>query len=343
VLGGVVPTLWVEEELLLLWPDGEVARVAPELLAGLAPEVRAAQRPRGFQVEVATAACSDLTVVSRELSIARRDVAQAAADRGARLVAVGTPPFGVPGVADASAAGTFHVHVGVPTPDLGAAVLDRVRPWLPALLALTGNSPYWCGRDTGWDSYRYVLQRQRPRHTLVPPPRSADAAEDDGRGVSTMARLSPRRAAVEFRVSDTCATVAEAVLVAGLCRGLVTRAVVDELLGRPLVDVPAREIEEAAAAAALLGRAAPVVSPGRGGRLAPAGAVLGELVASVAPTLEALGDAELVTGMMARLLRRRSGADRQRLLRRPDNRATGDRESFVQALANLCAGVDGGL
>ncbi len=48
-----------------------------------------------------------------------------------------------------------HVHVGVPSRDLGVQVLARLRPWLAPLLAITATSPIAGGRDTGWASSRY--------------------------------------------------------------------------------------------------------------------------------------------------------------------------------------------
>jgi carboxylate-amine ligase len=173
---GAVPTVGVEEQFMLLWPDGEAASIAPELLGRLPGEIRARAEFARYRVESATGGCAELAAVGRNLSIARRVLAEAAADLGARLVAVGTPPFGVPG---AEVTCACHVTVELPDRDLGVAVLERLQPWLPALLALTGNSPLWRGHDTGWSSYRFVVQRRWP--TFVPRPRSADAAEYDER------------------------------------------------------------------------------------------------------------------------------------------------------------------
>ena len=55
-----------------------------------------------------------------------------------------------------------HVHVGVPDLDTAVAVMDRVRPWLPTLQAMTGSSPYHEGYDTGHDSWR--------SHAIIGPP-----------------------------------------------------------------------------------------------------------------------------------------------------------------------------
>jgi carboxylate-amine ligase len=82
----------VEEEFLLLWPRGDVACVAPEVLAAVAAGVGAHAEYNRCQVEAATGVRSGLATVGRELSVARRALAQAAADLGARLVASGTPP-----------------------------------------------------------------------------------------------------------------------------------------------------------------------------------------------------------------------------------------------------------
>ena len=46
-----------------------------------------------------------------------------------------------------------HVHVGIEDREAGVQAMNRVRPWLPVLAALTVNSPYWLGGDTGYASY----------------------------------------------------------------------------------------------------------------------------------------------------------------------------------------------
>jgi hypothetical protein len=84
---------------LLLWPRGDVARVAPEVLAVVAAGVGAHADSNRCRVEAATGVCPGLATVDRELSVARRALAQAAVDLGARLVASGTPPCDALGVA----------------------------------------------------------------------------------------------------------------------------------------------------------------------------------------------------------------------------------------------------
>ena len=363
--GTGVPTVGVEEEFLLLRPDGRVALVAPGLLAGLGPDVRAQSEFARCQVETTTGICTELGAVGSELAAARRTLAAAAADHGACLVASGTPPFDAPGFAEltddpryrllvATVPGVTgeeitcaaHVHVAVASRELGVAVLARLRPWLPVLMALHGNSPLWRGRDTGWGSHRFLVQRRWP--SFVPPPRCADAADYDRRvadlvadraalderGVYFWARLSPRYPTVEIRIADTCLTVDDAVLLAGLCRVLVMTAVADELAGRRVVDLPDTALLAAGFAAARRGPSALVPVPGRD-VLAPAHEALDELLTSAEPALEATGDRELLAGLVAATQGRPSGADRQRALWR-----LGDRRGLVRTLAGLTAGAD---
>ena len=312
-LGEGLPALCVVEEFLLVRPDGNAACVAPGVLGAVAPELRVLPESTPFQVRSTTRICTDLSAVASGLSIARRALAESSADHGARLVSLGTLPFDapepVPGGREATCA--CRISVPVPSRDLGAAVLDRCRGWLPTLLALTGNSALWRGRDTGWSSHRFVVQGER---------------QTSG--------LQPQHPTVEFRIADACPTVADAVLLAGLCRGLTAVALAREIAGRPRPDVPDRLLAASARAAARWGLGAYVVHPLRAGT-APASVVLDALLGTVLPALDAAGDLPLVTALLQERLRRGSGADRQRSLRRRC-----DRQALVQTLANACAGVE---
>src|SRR5690348_13298708 len=166
-----VPAVGVEEEFMLVWPAGNAASIAPQLLGWLPGGVRVRAGAAPYRVESATGAGARLADVGTTLSVARRVLAESAADVGARLLAVGTPPFGAPGDA---VTGACHVTVGLPDAGLRPPVLERVRPWSAALLALAGNSPLWQGRDTGWSSHRFALRRRRPPVRVPVPRRTAD-------------------------------------------------------------------------------------------------------------------------------------------------------------------------
>ena len=338
-------TLGVEEEFVLLDPStGDTVLAAPDLVRMLDGEPGVQQELMRFQVETATGVCTSLDEAGRELIRLRRLAAAAAASLGCRLVASGVAPYRTPGLAAVTGqpryqelarrygpvvteAGTCgcHVHVGVPSRDLGVQVLARLRPWLAPLLAVTANSPIAGGHDTGWASWRYVLQSRWP--TAVPPAVWPDAAAYDaavrrliGRGAALdersvyfLARLSPRYPTVEVRVADVCLDAGTAVLAAGLTRALVATALAEARRGTPAAAPPARRVAAALAAAARHGPAGAGIDPVTG-QPADATALRARLLDHVRPALRDHGDTETINGLLRRLEDRGTGADRQRAL-----------------------------
>jgi carboxylate-amine ligase len=205
-----------------------------------------------------------------------------------------------------------HVHVGVADRQVGVEVLLRIRRRLPALVALTANSPIWEGADTGWASSRFAHTSRWP--TGVPPPPVRSAAEYDrlvehvvtsghafdARSVYFLARLSPRYPTVEVRVADVAPTADEALAYAGLVRALVATAAADAARGSPVPDVPQRPLARACRTAAVAGL---------GGRTWD---LVDALVAEVRPALRAHGDEATVLATIDRIRDRGGGADRQR-------------------------------
>ena len=346
---GAVPvgaiTLGVEEEFVLLDPStGATVLAGPELVRMLGGEPGIQQELMRFQVETGTPVCTALDDLGRELIRLRRLAAAAAARLGCRLVASGVAPYRTPGlaavtdqpryqelarrygpvVADAGTCGC-HVHVGVPSRDLGVQVLARLRPWLAPLLALSANSPIAGGHDTGWASWRYPIWSRWP--TATPPAVWPDAAAYDTavrrligqgaaldeRSVYFLARLSPRYPTVEVRVADVCLDAGTAVLLAGLTRALVATALAEARRGTPTAAAPARQVAAALAAAARHGLAGAGVNPVTG-QPADAPALRSRLLDHVYPALSDHGDTETITRLLHRLDQRGTGAGRQRAL-----------------------------
>jgi carboxylate-amine ligase len=54
------------------------------------------------------------------------------------------------------------VHVAIDSPEQGVAVLDRIRPWLAPLIAVSGNSPFWQGEESGYASFRSQVWTRWP-------------------------------------------------------------------------------------------------------------------------------------------------------------------------------------
>ncbi|MFF8594220.1 glutamate--cysteine ligase [Streptomyces sp. NPDC015220] len=261
-------TLGVEEEFLLLdrssgLPVGRSGTVVETGRARLG-DGRLVHEISQAMVETVSGVCGTARDLRRELLRLRGGVARAAGVHDCLLLASGTSPLGHAGPAlDGDPAGTpglhghpryarirqrfgpllqdqgvcgCHVHVGVPDLATAVAVVDRLRPWLPLLLALTANSPFWHGRDTGYASWRTMLWGRWP--TAGPPPllRSAEHYEEIvGTSVASGAVLDPGMIywfarpsrhvpTVEVRVADVLPTVAETVAYALLVRALVARA-----------------------------------------------------------------------------------------------------------------------
>jgi carboxylate-amine ligase len=350
--GGI--TLGVEEEFMLLDPAaGTAVPAGPDLAQMLGGEPGVQQELMRFQVETATRVCTSLDDLGRELARLRRLTAGAAASLGCRLVASGIAPYLAPGLAamtdhpryrklaryygqlvtEAGGSCGCHVHVGVPSRDLGVQVLARLRPWLASLLAITVNSPISGGRDTAWASWRYLAWSRWP--TAMPPAEWPDAAAYDTAVRRLIARVSPRYPTVEVRVADACLDVATAVLLAGLTRALVATALAEARQGTPVAAVPTRWVNAALAAAARRGLAGTGVDPFTG-QPADARSLRSRLLDHVYPALSDRGDAQTITGLLRRLDQRGTGADRQRAL----FASAGSASRFVEALARATLSGD---
>lgn len=294
------------------------------------------------QVETATEVMDTSSALRSELIRLRRVATEAAAANGTQLLAAGLPPtvphtfpvtptaryrriaerFGM--IAHEQGICGCHVHVAVPGRRHAIYVSNWLRPWLPTFLALTANSAIYRNADSGHASFRSVLWSRWP--SAGPPPHfdsaahydaivammeRSGAAMDDGM-IYWDVRPSANFPTVEVRVSDVPATVAETVLLATLIRAGVMTAVRAHDEG----EVPARvgdyEIRAAQWKAAhdgldgeglyLLGE--PSVLPIRD--------LLGRYVETVRPALETLGDYDMVTGELDRIVTEGNGAMRQR-------------------------------
>jgi len=357
--GGI--TLGVEEEFVLLDPStGAAVLAGPDLARMLDGEPGIQREVMRFQVETATRVCTSLDGLGRELVRLRRLAAGAAASAGCLLVASGIAPYRTPGLAAltegpryrelarqfgpqmAAAGGACgcHVHVGVPSRDLGVQVLARLRPWLASLLAITVNSPIVGGHDTAWASCRYPAWSRWPTASVPgtwPDAAAYDAAVRrligqgaalDEQGIYFPARLSPRYPTVEVRVADTCLDTGAAVLLAGLTRALVATALAEIRQGTPPPAAPASRVNAALSAAARHGLAGPAIDPFTGQAADPR-RLRSRLIEHVYPALRDHGDAQTITGLLHRLDREGTGADRQRAL----FASSASRSGFVRALA----------
>ncbi|MYS86262.1 MULTISPECIES: glutamate--cysteine ligase [Streptomycetaceae] len=341
-------TLGVEEEYLLLNPaDGEpVARAeAVRAASDLQPALRDGEvQPEMLQVqvEVATPVCESLDEVGEHLLRMRRAVSAAAEQNGCMLAACGAAPFAcdgqvsvtarpryrslyvdAPQLVDEQLINGMHVHVRIPDRGAGVAVINRLRPWLPLLVAMSANSPLWHGDDTGFASWRTVVFGRWSVSGI--PPLFADATDYDHRvddlldvgalrdraAIYWQARLSERYPTVEIRAMDVQLRVDDAVLLAGIVRALITTAIAEDRAGAALSSPAPELLASAQWHAARYGLGDRLIDP-RIPRSVRAADLVGRLMDHVGAALEAAGDGPRVTALVDRLLTEGTGAARQR-------------------------------
>ncbi len=340
-------TFGVEEEFLLV--DATTGQPVPAAEACLA---KAPQRPETSgspflalevqqeQLEAVGPVCSTLQELVAGIREGRRLADEAARSVGARAVAVATSPvpatptlvpqprflnmatrFGLT-LREQLTCG-FHVHVGITDGEEGVAVLDRIRVWLPVLLALSANSPFWQGADTGYASFRYQAWNRWP--TAGPSERFGSEREyhryvhsllttgvllDEGM-VYFDARLSRNHPTVEVRIADVCMEASHAAAIAAIVRALVERAAQEWRAGISAPRLSAGQLSLAAWKASQSGVDDTLLHPLLN-TPCPAGEAVQVLLSHIRPALADSGDEEQVTAEVARILTSGTGSRRQR-------------------------------
>ena len=343
----------VEEEMLLVDPDTGAAVALAGAVTGGSGDAPEAELQRQM-VETGTPPCTSLTELADQLRDQRAAAARAAEDKGCHVAALATSPLPVSPqttpddrylrmieeyalTAHEQLTCGCHVHVGIESEEEGVAVLDRIRPWLPPLLALTANSPFWQGEDSGYASYRQQVWGRWPSsgpsepfgspqvyHDTVQAMIDSGALLDEGM-VYFDARLSRHYPTVEIRTADVCLLADDAVLLAALVRGLVETAAREWRAGEPPRPVRLELLRLATWRASRSGLTGDLVHPVTG-RPTSAETVVGALLDHVTPVLSDLGDHDVATELTGRLLSRGNGADRQRRV----YKETGDLASVVR-------------
>jgi carboxylate-amine ligase len=176
-----VRTVGVEEEFLLVDPEtGRPRAVGNVALAATdSDEDELTGELHREQLETGTKPCHTLDQLGAELRSARATAVGAARDVGVALAALATSPLPVEPTVSPSPryeemARRFgrtaseqltcgcHVHVAIESAEEGVAALDRIRPWLAPLIAVSANSPFWLGEDSGYASYRSQVWQRWP-------------------------------------------------------------------------------------------------------------------------------------------------------------------------------------
>jgi carboxylate-amine ligase len=333
-------SLGVEEELLLVDAQGELTCAAEEVLesiAGTPLAERVSAEIFTEQIELKTRICRDPGEVLEQLEQLRREVAEAsfvllacglhptAATDEAVLIdkpryevvrkdlgsLLRTPPCGL------------HVHVGAPDPEAAIGIANAFRLYLPALQALSANSPFQEGVDSGHASARTQIVRSYPRfqvprhfrdyaHFLeVADQLVAAAGVDDYTYIWWDVRPHPKLGTVEVRAVDVAAEPRTSAAIAGLIQAIAANE-----LDRPTDSPLHREaLEESYFQAASHGLEAEILFDSE--RPGPAREVAAHVLETIRPYARDLGTEEALAEI-ERILREGNGADEQRRVERQD-------------------------
>jgi glutamate---cysteine ligase / carboxylate-amine ligase len=267
-------TVGVEEELMIvdaethdlvnaieqLLEDAPIGEIKPELMESV--------------LEIATAPCRDVAEAGDQLRTLRRHTNQAAARRGLAIASAGTHPLGLwekqrivgrpryralidelAFVARQELVFGMHVHVGIDDPETAIAVSNGLREYVPMLLGLAANSPFWRGEETGLQSTRMPIFKAFPRVGI--PPYYADW-DDYAARVRRMVdagmiedytylwwdvRPHPRLGTVEVRAMDGQTSLDHTIALTALVQSLVRSLALDHTAGVAPVDHPQELLE----------------------------------------------------------------------------------------------------
>jgi glutamate---cysteine ligase / carboxylate-amine ligase len=336
-------TLGVEEELQLVSAESyELASRYAEVF-GEAARVDERIKPELLQstVEVATKPArtvGEAIAEARELRLRARTEAE---QRGVAVLSAGTHPFSryehqdvtdKPRYAELVEALQWaverqlifglHVHVGLETAEQAIRVAGGLRTWLPELLAVSANSPFWHGRDTGLGSTRTKVFDAMPRSGIPPAlERFEEFAKLVERGERTNSwddytflwwdlRPHPRLGTIEIRICDAQTRLTSVAAIVALVQSLVATLAERDARDGSLPIQPRVLIEENKWRAARFGLDATLIDLERDEER-PAPDALRALAALAEPAARRLGCAEEL-GLLEELLDHGDGAGEQR-------------------------------
>ena len=358
-------SLGAEEEVMLLNPaDWSLAQQSERVFAGVTPDLEG-HLPGETQssiVELGSGIHGDVASLAEELEALRWALELELSSLGLRAASAGTHPSTVWQETVVSAQPRYqavygsmrelarreptlalHVHVGVPDAEDAIRLVNRMRAHLPILLALSVNSPFWQGRDTGLASARTPLFQAFPR---VGTPRAFDDYADWLETVSLLIRCEafpeptflwwdvrpqPRFGTVEVRICDAQTRASETAALAALIQ-CIARLEVEEGYVEPLLVHSPEVLEENRFLAARDGMDGELIDP-RQARRVPVRGMVAELLEACVPHAMDLGCADELDGI--RRLAERTGADRQLDLARGSSRLQGLVEELAERFSAI--------
>ncbi|HEX5489897.1 MAG TPA: carboxylate-amine ligase [Candidatus Udaeobacter sp.] len=336
-------TLGIEEEFAIIDPETrELRSHIHEILEGGKVTLKEQIKPEMHQsvVELGTEICDSIACARDHVLALRTKLAELAARSGLKIASVGTHPFShwrdqlitegeryqeilkdMQSLARANLIFGLHVHVGIPNRETAIHVMNQARYFLPHIYALSVNSPFWVGQNTGLKGYRLKVFERFPRTGIPDSFESLSEYEDyckllvktgcidNAKKIWWDIRLHPFFDTLEVRVCDAQSRVDDTLAIAALIQAVISK--LHKLLHRNTTFriYRRRLLDENRWRAARYGIDGKLIDFGREAEVDER-TLLNELLEFVSTEVRELGS-EREMAHVERIIREGTGADRQ--------------------------------
>ena len=336
-------TLGIEEEFAIVDPvSRELRSHIQEILEGGKVTLKEQIKPEMHQsvVELGTEICQSVVDAREHVTGLRSKLAQLAGHEGLKIASAGTHPFShwhdqlitegeryqeivkdMQLLARANLIFGLHVHVGIPERETAIQVMNQVRYFLPHLYALSVNSPFWVGRNTGLKGYRLKVFERFPRTGIPDAFESLSEYEDyckllvktgcvdNAKKIWWDIRLHPFFDTLELRVCDAQSRVDDTLALAALIQAIVAKLYKMLRQNTTFRVYRRRLLDENRWRASRYGIDGKLIDFGREAEVETK-SLINELLHFVAPEVDELGSHREMAHV-ERILREGTGADRQ--------------------------------
>jgi carboxylate-amine ligase len=336
-------TVGVEEEFQIVDPETrELRSHIQEILADgkMILEERVKAEMHQSVVELRSEVCHDTAGARQQVVRLRSELAMLAARDGLKIASAGTHPFShwmdqlitaderyativkdMQQIARVNLIFGLHVHVGIPDREEAIQLMNQARYFLPHIYALSVNSPFWLGQNTGFKSYRHNIFERFPRTGIPDIFESLSEYEDylkllistncidDAKKIWWDIRLHPFFDTLEFRICDAQSGVDDTIALAAMIQAIVFK--LHKLLRQNISFriYRRREIDENRWRASRYGLDGKLIDFGRG-REVDTRSLIHEILEFISPEVDELGS-QREMAHIERILREGTGADRQ--------------------------------
>ncbi len=336
-------TLGVEEEYMIIDPKTrELTSHDQKIVELAAPLLRDHVKAEMHQavVEVGTGICKDVAAAYDDIRKLRRAVADIAGSLNLKMGAAGTHPFShwstqlitpnprydeiVNEMQEAARSNLIfglHVHVGIADKNMAIHIMNSIRYFLPHVYALSSNSPFWEGRNTGFKSFRTKVFDKFPRTGLPDFFNDWDDFKnyinlliktnciDNAKKIWWDVRVHPFYDSIEFRICDVPMLIDETIAITALFQALVVKLYKLRLRNMNFIMYNRALINENKWRASRYGIDGKLIDFGKQAELDTKGLIL-ELLDFIDDVVDELGSRHAVNYVL-KILERGTGADRQ--------------------------------